>query len=66
MADPAVGRPPTAVVALCYTCYTSLQDRGAMAETGDRATRFAAVALNDDGDIVEHRPDSSTVLVTER
>ena len=37
-----------------------------MAETGDQATRFAAVALNDDGDIVEHRPDSSTVLVTER
>jgi hypothetical protein len=37
-----------------------------MAETGDRATRFAAVALNDDGDIVDHRPDGSTVLVTER
>ena len=46
----------------------AIQERLADADYGQTLTRrgITTVALNDDGDIVEHRPDGSTVVVTER
>jgi len=56
------------VVVLNAEISAAIQERLADADYGQTLARrgITTVALNDDGQIVEHRPDGSTVVVTER